>query len=173
MKPAALLFLAALLILPARAAEESAAKGAKKGGAPGTNVDLPYLMAPLLDDNGKLLGYAYITSRLTVATESDKLTVTEKMPFLQDARVRDVNANPVFTPGDHQKIDVAGVEARMLANARKIVGASRVKVITICTVQIALLHIAQTPSPSPPDARHDVDDHGNPVKSRCEAEKPA
>ena len=49
-------------------------------------------MAPLSDGDGKLMGYAYITARLTVAADSDKLVVTDKMPFIQDALVRDINA---------------------------------------------------------------------------------
>jgi hypothetical protein len=171
MKRPAILALTALLAFPALAAEKTDAP--KKGGAPGTNVDLQYLMAPLSDGDGKLMGYAYITARLTVAADSDKFVVTDKMPFIQDALVRDINSTPVATPADPQKVDLGGVESRFLADARRIVGSGRVKVITVCTVQIALLHVTQTPSLAPPDAQHDADEHGNPVKSRCESEKPA
>lgn len=172
MKRAAILALAAFLAFPALAAEDKA-EASKKGGAPGTNVDLQYLMAPLTDADGKLLGYAYISARLTASSDSDTLVVRDKMPFIQDALVRDINASPVAVAADPQKVDLAGVETRFLADARRIVGASRVKVITVCTVQIAPLHVSQTPSPAPPDTRHDTDDHGNPVKSRCEAAKAA
>lgn len=170
MKSAAILALA-LLTLPALAAEKT--EGAKKGGAPGTNVDLQYLMAPLTDGDGKLLGYAYITARLTAASDTDTLVVRDKMPFIQDALVRDVNASAVGVAGDPQKVDVGGVESRFLADARRIVGASRVKVITVCTIQIAPLHLSQTLLSAPPDAERAADEHGNPVKSRCEVEKPA
>jgi hypothetical protein len=171
MKRAGILLLAAALAMPAFAAEKS--EGGKTGGPAGTNVDLQYLMAPLGDADGKLLGYAYITARLTASSDSDTLVVRDKMPFIQDALVRDVNAGPVATAADPQKIDVPGVEARLLADARRVVGAARIKVVTVCTIQVALLHLAQTPSPAPPDAKRDVDEHGNPVKSRCEIEKPA
>ena len=172
MKSAAILALAALLALPALAAEEKS-EGGKKGGPAGTNVDLQYLMAPLTDGDGKLLGYAYITARLTASSDTDTLVVRDKMPFIQDALVRDVNAVPVAAAGDPQKVDVSAVESRFLADARKIVGAARVKVITVCTVQIAPLHLSQTPSPAPPDALRTADEHGNPVKSRCEVAKAA
>jgi hypothetical protein len=171
MKRAAILAGLLALALPAFAADK--AEDGKKGGAPGTNVDLQYLMAPLLDGDGKLTGYAYISARLTAASDTDTLVVRDKMPFIQDALVRDVNAAQVTATGDPQKVDIEGVEARFLAGARRIVGAARVKVITVCTVQIAPLHLTQTPSPAPPDIRHDADDHGNPLKSRCEIEKPA
>ena len=177
MKSVAILALAALLAFPALAAEEGKADagkdGGKKGGAPGTNVDLQYLMAPLTGEDGKLLGYAYISARLTASSDSDTLVVRDKMPFIQDALVRDINASTVTVAGDPQKVDVGGVENRFLADARKVVGAARVKVITVCTVQIAPLHISQTPSPAPPDAHRDTDEHGNPVKSRCEVAKAA
>jgi hypothetical protein len=171
MKSATSLILAALLAFPALADEKS--DGAKTGGPAGTNVDLQYVMAPLSDGDGKLLGYAYISARLTASSESDTLVVRDKMPFIQDALVRDINASTVATAADIQKVDVGGVENRFLSDARRIVGVSRVKVITVCTVQIALLHVTQTPALAPSDAQRETDDHGNPVKSRCEAAKAA
>ena len=57
--------LAFALTVPSLAAEEVAkpAEGkpgeTTKGGRPGTNIDMPYLMAPLTDADGKLTGYAY------------------------------------------------------------------------------------------------------------------
>lgn len=172
MKSAVFLALAILLAAPALA-EEKADDAKKGGGAAGTNIDLPYLMAPLQDGDGKLIGYAYIVSRLTVVAEGDKTAVTEKMPFIQDARVRDVNVTPVAGPDDPQKVDVGAVERRTLALTRKIMGASKIKLITVCTVQIALLHPTQPANVTPADAHRDLDDHGNPQKSRCEAEKAA
>ena len=165
-------FLLPLLLLadaPALAAGDEAAKP----GPPGTNVDLEFLMAPLSGPDGKLLGYAYISPRLTVTAEAHVPAVREKVPFLQDAFVRDVNAKSVAKAGDPQAVDIKRVESRLLANAIKVMGAGKVKTITICTVQIAELHPKQTPSPKPADALGDVDMHGNPVKSRCETARSA
>ena len=50
--------------VPAMAADDMAKDGAK-GGKPGTNVEMPFLMAPLTDADGKLTGYAYLSTRLT------------------------------------------------------------------------------------------------------------
>ena len=100
MKIAVILAILTAVALPALAAEE-AKSGAKeagaKGGKPGTNIEMPYLMAPLTNADGKLTGYAYITSRLTAASESAALTVREKLAFIQDAFVRDVNDEGVAT----------------------------------------------------------------------------
>jgi hypothetical protein len=63
------------------------------------------------------------------------------------------------------------VEARLLADARKVMGAAKIKQITVCTVQIAELRPKQTPALHTP-ADKAVDPHAappkNPVKSRCE-----
>ncbi len=175
-KMALLAFLA--MAAPAMAAEHGApAKGdpshaPQKGGRPGTNVDMPYLMAPLTNADGKLIGYAYISSRLTASSEGVVTDVREKLPFIQDLLVRNVNNLTVSTPDDPEKVDIAGVEARLLADARKVMGAGKVKQIIVCTVQIAELRPKQTPAlHTPADAApaHGAPPPKNPVKSRCES----
>jgi hypothetical protein len=176
MRNAAILALmTAALILPAFAAEEKAGHGeakkehgeAKKG-APGENVDMPFLMAPLTSADGKLTGYAYISTRLTAKSDTVALAVREKLPFIQDLMVRDVNGTAVTTPEDPESVDVSKLEARLLAAARKVMGADKVKLITVCTVQIAELHPVQTQALTAPANQPDLDAHKNPVKSRCE-----
>ncbi len=171
MKRAALPLLALCLALPAAAAEEKG-EGAKVG-APGNNVTMDFLMAPLTSANGKLIGYAYITSRLTTSAPAFVVPVSDKLPFIQDAFVRDVNAKGVATAADPQAVDVPALEARLLTDAVKVMGPGKVKTITVCTVNISELHPAKTPSPEPVDAEQDTDAHHNPLKSRCEAEKAA
>src|ERR1700750_1610275 len=117
MRKAAILVLAVALALPVFAAfaaeekKEAAANGDPKKGAPGTNVDMPYLMAPMTDAEGKLSGYAYLSTRLTAASEANALAVREKLPFIQDAMVRDVNNTTVAVPEDLEKVDVPSVES--------------------------------------------------------------
>jgi len=178
MRKAAILALAALLVMPALAAEHEAkeggegakkGEGGKKGGKPGTNVDMPFLMAPLTNTDGKLMGYAYISSRLTASSEANALVVREKLPFVQDAFVRDVNRSGITTPEDPEKVDIASVEARLLADAKKAIGADKVKLLTVCTVQVSPLHPVQTPALSPPPEVHGAPPPKNPEKSRCES----
>ena len=99
--------------------------------------------------------------------------VREKVPFIQDAFVRDVNTRSVADAAHPKSVDIKGVEARMLANVIKVMRPGKVKMVTICTVQIAELHPTQTPSPRHADALHDVAAYGTPLKSRCEASKDA
>lgn len=169
----AVLFMAAPSFAADQKATPADAKAAatEKGGKPGTNVDMPYLMAPLSDADGKLLGYAYLSSRLTAASSANALAVRDKLPFIQDVMVRDVNAASVGMPDDPQKVDITGVEKRLLSDAVKVMGAGKVKLITLCTVQIAELHPKQTPALYVPQDQAVLPGQAtkNPVKSRCES----
>jgi hypothetical protein len=172
MRKVAILALAALLAGPGLAAEKPAGKeSAAKKGRPGTNVDMPFLMAPLTGPDNKLTGYAYISTRLTAASDVFAVAVRDKLPFIQDAFVRDVNAAAVTVPGDPEKVDIAGVEARLLADARKVMGVDKVRLMTVCTVQIAELHPLRTPALyTPPEEKAPgAPPPKNPVKSRCES----
>jgi hypothetical protein len=143
--PAALIFV--LAIAPAVAAEKTAAKqGGKddaKGGEPGTNIDMPFLMAPMTGADGKLSGYAYVSSRLTANTDVSANQARDKIAFIQDVFVRDVNSKQIATTGDPATVDNAALEARLLADARKVIGGGKLVSIAIMQVQIAPLH----PSP--------------------------
>jgi hypothetical protein len=136
------------LAVPALAAE----KGPAEGGAPGTNVDMPYLMAPLTDTDGNLEGYAYVSSRLTATSAAGALEVRDRIAFIQDAFIRDVNATSVAAAGDPPKLDNPALEARLLADARRIMGKGKVASIAITQVQVAPLHpSAETPAAAPPE----------------------
>jgi hypothetical protein len=165
MKKAAILAIMTAVALPALAAEEPKS-GGTKGGKPGTNVEMPYLMAPLTDAEGKLRGYAYITTRLTATSEAAALTVRDKLAFIQDAFVRDVNADGVVSADDPQKVDIAATEARLVADAQRVMGANKVKSMTVCTVQITELHPVRSPN-APPDSGPAGQAPKNPEKSRC------
>ena len=124
----------------AHAKESAHGKEGEKGGAPGTNIDMPFLMAPMTGADGKLSGYAYISSRLTATSDVTANQVRDKIAFVQDAFVRDVNAKEIATSGDPVTVDNAALQTRLLADARKVVGASKLVSIAITQVQIAPLH---------------------------------
>jgi hypothetical protein len=160
--------------LPVIAAEEKKESAKKEGvaqkGKPGTNVDMPYLMAPLTNTDGKLAGYAYLSTRLTATSEANSLAVRDKLAFIQDAMVRDVNNAGITTAGDPEKVDVPAVEKRLLSDAAKVMGAGKVKLITVCSVNIAPLHPVQTPARDvPPEQMIPAGTTPkNPIKSRCD-----
>ena len=176
MRKAAILVLAAVMAVPVFAAfaaeekKESSGEGEPKKGKPGTNVDMPYLMAPMTDAEGKLSGYAYLSTRLTAASEANALAVRDKLPFIQDAMVRDVNNTSIAVADDLEKVDVPAVEGRLLADAAKVMGAGKVKLITVCTVNVSPLHPVQTPArDTPPEHLIPAGTTPkNPIKSRCD-----
>jgi hypothetical protein len=162
-----ILFALSLIAVPALAAEK-ADDAQIKGGPPGTNVEMPYLMAPMNDGDGKLAAYAYISTRLTAGSPAAALQVRDKLAFIQDAFVRDVNSASVAATGDLTGVDIAAVESRLTADARRIIGTPNVKMVTVCTVQVAPLHAREAPRLA--DATDLADPKAIP-KSRCEGEK--
>ena len=146
------LFLSALTGA-AFAADAPAAGG--KDGKPGTNVDMPYLMAPMTGADGKLAGYAYISSRLTATSDTNALAVRNKLAFIQDVFLRDVNGTGVAKAGDATAVDQPALQARLLADAKKVMGAGAVASIALVQVQIAPLHPTQTPALDTPQQTPD------------------
>ena len=163
-----LLLLLPLVAAPALAAEKVDDAKAK-GGDPGTNVAMPFLMAPMNGADGKLTAYAYISTRLTASSPAAVLQVRDKLAFIQDAFVRDVNSVAVTATGDPNNVDIAAVESRLTADARRIIGAPNVKMVTVCTVQVAPLHAKQA---APLADATDLADPKALPKSRCEGDKP-
>jgi hypothetical protein len=132
MRKLAVLF--ALISLPAFAADAP-----KKEEEPGTHVEMPFLIAPMSQD-GKLLGYAYISSKLVSSSQSASVEIRDKLAFIQDAFVRDVNAAPIGKASDPKSVDTALLADRLVADARRVVGASKVASITFKQIQFAPLH---------------------------------
>jgi hypothetical protein len=145
-------FLLVALMLATLATRAIAAEGeaSSKDGKPGTNIDMPFLMAPLTGVDGKLSGYAYVSSRLTATSEAGANEAREKIAFIQDAFVRDVNKTQIATSGDPVTVNNPALETRLLADARRVVGAAKIASVAIVQVQIAPLHPAPvTPGAAP------------------------
>ena len=139
----AILFLAALyLCVFLRAGEGFAAAGSGPAHVPGTSVEMPYLIAPVTID-GKLVSYAYISSRIIAVTPAAAMDVRAKLPFVQDAYVRDVNAMSVADQSDPPVVDRPALIKRLLEDARRVIGAGKVDEIQIIQIQFAHLR----PSP--------------------------
>ena len=131
-----------LLILLALAAQPVAAAGVKEG-PPGTNVEMPYLIAPVSKD-GKLLGYAYISSKMVTSSPSAAIAVREKLAFIQDAFVRDMNGAPIGKADDPTTVDREVLNGRLVAAAQRIVGNDKVVGMVFLAVQYAPLHPGDT-----------------------------
>lgn len=107
--------------------------------APGLSVEMPYLIAPVIVD-GQLYGNAYISSKIVATSQAATIVVRDKLPFIQDAYVRDVNASPIGKASDPKTVDVPALTARLQADARRVVGASYVDSVEIIRVQLSPMH---------------------------------
>jgi len=108
---------------PALAAGEADPKD--KRPEPGTTVEMPFLIAPMSVD-GKLQGYAYITSKMVCSSGDAAILVRQKLAFIQDSFVRDVNGKPIGQSADPKAVDKVGLNARLTADAKSIVGDNKV-----------------------------------------------
>jgi hypothetical protein len=140
---------AIFLAAPAFASEEGghAAEGAEKAEKsekgehgkkePGTGVDMPFLIAPLNNDEGKLVGYAYVSARIQATSMAAVGDIREKIPFIQDAFVRDVNGKAINTLEAPEEVSKPALIARLMAIAKRIVGPGKIQSYTITQLQIA------------------------------------
>lgn len=126
------IFLAALLVCATPALAGEAAR------EPGTSVEMPYLIAPVVV-NGELVANAYVSSKVVADTPAATIVVRDKLPFIQDAFVRDVNAQPIGKASDPSTVDVPALAARLLADARRVVGPGLVDSVQIIRVQMSPL----------------------------------
>ena len=135
----AILFLSALVLCVFLGAAQSFAAPAH---IPGTSVEMPYLIAPVTED-GKLVSYAYISSSVIATSPSAAIDVRAKLPFIQDAYVRDVNASSIADESDPPVVNRNALIVRLLADARRVVGAGNVSAVQIMQIQFSQLR----PSP--------------------------
>jgi flagellar basal body-associated protein FliL len=88
--------------------------------------NMPRLVAPLIV-GGQLVRYVHLDVTLILPDEKNKKLVTDKVPYLQDAFLRDVHATTILKSEDTEEIDAAGLRGRLLAICDRIVGAGSVK----------------------------------------------
>ena len=114
--------IALALLLPLNGA--SAAEAAKNTKADAqdegpTDVEMPPLLAPMIVES-RLDSYAYITIQLTPATRDKVFLIREKVPFLQDGFLREVNKAPIGKAGDPKAVDQEALKKRLLARLNQI-----------------------------------------------------
>jgi len=99
-------------------AKDEDAKGKAADQGP-VNVQLPPVLAPMIV-NGRLTGYAFITIALTPASRDKVLAIRAKVPFLQDAFLRELNGATIVKADDPTAVDVEAARARLFARTKTI-----------------------------------------------------
>ncbi|HEY4263940.1 MAG TPA: hypothetical protein VGM72_01365 [Micropepsaceae bacterium] len=114
-KTFAALAVALLFFLPLQ--DATAAEAAKDAGP--TDVEMPAMLAPMVVDN-RLESYAYITVALTPASRDKTLLIREKVPFLRDGFLREVNKASIVKPAEPTAVDQPALKKRLLARVNQI-----------------------------------------------------
>ena len=109
------LVLALALMLPPQSA--ISAEPPKDQGP--TNVEVPPILAPMVVAN-RLESYAYITIALAPASRDKVFAIRDKMPFLQDAFLREVNKASIVKSDDPKTVDAAALKARLMVQLNRI-----------------------------------------------------
>jgi hypothetical protein len=84
------------------------------------------------------------------ASQAAAIEIQAKVPFIQDAFVRDVNASSIGKPDDPMAVDRATLGPRLLALAKKVMGPGKVTDLTLMEVQIRPLRPGATPPGTSP-----------------------
>lgn len=90
------------------------------------SVQMPMLVAPVTI-NGKMARYVYLNVTLVLPDDSNKMMLLEKIPYLQDAFLREVHGATIALGEDPEVLDEEGVGRRLLNICAKIVGPDIVK----------------------------------------------
>lgn len=117
----------------------AAAAGGGDGHELGTSVEMPYLIAPLVE-NGDLVANAYISSVILATSPSTTILVRDRLPFIQDAFVRDVGGLGIGKEGDPTSVDVPALAKRLQADAVRVAGRNVVRSLNIVRVQVSPLN---------------------------------
>jgi flagellar basal body-associated protein FliL len=107
--------MAMALCLPLHAS--SAAEPDKNEGP--TDVEMPPILAPMVVDN-HLESYAYITIALSPSSRDKTLIIREKVPFLRDGFLREVNKSSIVKPGGAMAVDQPALKKRLIARMNQI-----------------------------------------------------
>lgn len=100
------------------------------------DVTLPTILAPMVAE-ARLENYAYITIVLKPAAPAGVLTIREKVPFLQDAFLRELNASPIVKLNDPKSVDEAAVRARLISRMNQILPAGTVAELNFEPIVVA------------------------------------
>ena len=89
------------------------------------DVPMPTILAPMIVDN-RLENYAYITIVLKPAAPAGVLAIREKVPFLQDVFLRELNGATIVKADDPKSVDEAALKPRLVARMNQILPAGTV-----------------------------------------------
>ena len=108
-------------------------------------VRMPVLVAPLVA-KGRLQGYIYLQVIIVTPSRSQAETLSLKIPYLQDAFVREVHRQSISLNDDPKAIDGASLKARLRSTVDSIAGTGYVEDILFENANAAALEAANGPA---------------------------
>ena len=84
------------------------------------------LVAPVII-KGQMAKYVYLNVTLVLPDESNKRMLLDKIPYIQDAFLREVHRTTIALGEDPEVLDEEGLQGRLMGVVTKIVGADIVK----------------------------------------------
>ncbi len=95
--------------------------------APGpTVVQIPVVLLPIADQDGRLLRYAFVTVELEIPRATDRWSVEDMLPVIKDAFVRELHSRPNTLPDNPDQLDVEGIRSRLFERVNTIISDGRV-----------------------------------------------
>ena len=108
---------------------EAAGEGKRVLGQPGApSIDMPILVAPVTVD-GELHRYVYLSIALKLTDVSKRSMMLERVPYLQDAFLREVHGPSIAHDNDPSIVDEVALKSRLMRVGESIVGAGVIKEI--------------------------------------------
>jgi hypothetical protein len=89
------------------------------------DVQMPTILAPMVADN-RIENYAYITIVLKPAAPAGILAIREKVPFLQDVFLRELNGATIVKADDPKSVDEGALKPRLIARMNQVLPAGTV-----------------------------------------------
>lgn len=116
----------------AMAAGGSSSKGKSEKAAEPIipSLKMPRLVAPVMI-KGEMVRYIHFDVKFILPDETNKKKLMDKVPYIQDAFLRDVHGATIVKNEDTEEIDEAGLKARLLAICARVVGDGLVKDIEL------------------------------------------
>lgn len=112
-------------------AAKPAAEPERAIGAPrAPTLDMPPLVAPVVV-NGELHRYVYLSVSLKLNDDNQKPMMLAKVPYIQDAFLREVHGASIAHDNDPAVVDEAALIARLVHACDTVVGAGVVKTIEL------------------------------------------
>ena len=108
-------------------------KGSGFAGPRIPTISMPALVTPVVV-NGALEHYVFLSLTLELTGDEHKNMMLEKIPYLQDAYLREVHRASVAKDNDPRVIDEEGLKDRLMRVSATVVGPGIVKAITLRNV---------------------------------------